>query len=68
MAIAALLALFPLLLLFSPRLALAVLVLAIVLLYQKRVAGARKSAGRLQAAPRQPSAWKDPWNTDGLGR
>ncbi len=67
MAIAAILALFPVLLLFAPRLAVALLVLAIVLLCQKRVAAARRPAARrLEDAPRKQVAWKDPWSTDGL--
>lgn len=68
MAIAALLALFPVLYLFAPRLALALLALAIVLLYQKRASRSRKSGARPQAVRRQPVAWKDPWSTDGLNR
>jgi hypothetical protein len=68
MAIAALLALFPLLYLFAPRLALALLVLAIFLLYRKRVSGSRKSGARPQDAPCQAVAWKDPWGTEGLDR
>jgi hypothetical protein len=63
MAIAALLALFPVLYIFSPRLALALLALAIILLCQKRVAASPKSNARLQAARREAAAWKDPWGT-----
>ncbi len=66
MPIAALLALFPLLYLFAPRLALALLVLAIVLLCQKRVAAARKAGARPQGPPRRQVEWKDPWSTEGL--
>lgn len=57
-----LLALFPLLLLFNPRLALILLVVAIVLLYQKRVkaatGGVRKRVDEQRMKP-----WKDPWGT-----
>ncbi len=68
MAIGAILALFPVLLLFSPPLAFALLAVAIVLLYRKRVAAARKSAASVRATPREQVAWKDPWSTEGLGR
>ncbi len=68
MAIAALLALFPILFLFAPRLALACLALAVVLLYQKRIAGARKMATRHEPRRHEQVEWEDPWNTEGLGR
>ncbi len=68
MAVAALAALFPLLYLFAPRLALALLALAIFLLYRKRVAASRKSGANLGATPRQQGAWKDPWGTERLDR
>jgi uncharacterized membrane protein YfcA len=67
MAAAALLALFPVLLLFSPRLAVAVLVVAIVMLYSKRVSSARSKA-RDREPERPQAATKDPWNTDGIGK
>ncbi len=70
MAIAALLALFPVVFLFAPRLAFGLLAIAIVLLYQKRVAAARKTAAAARKRPdaREQVAWKDPWSTEGLGR
>jgi hypothetical protein len=62
MAIAALLALFPVLYVFAPRLGLAALAVAILLLVSRRLAAARP--GRRTAAARpEPVAWKDPWRT-----
>ncbi len=66
-ALLAILAFFPVLLLYSPRFAFALLVLAIFLLYQKRVAGVRRSRVQQPPAPSRPVEWKDPWGTDGLG-
>jgi len=72
MAIAALLAMFPVLYLFAPRLGLAALAVAIVLLVQRRLAAARPAAARRAAgsgpARPQQAEWKDPWGTEGLGR
>jgi len=52
--------------LFAPHLALALLALAIFLLYQKRVAASCRTSARVQSAPRRLVAWKDPWSTEGL--
>ena len=67
MAIAAILALFPVLLLFAPRLAFATLAVAIVLLCVRRVAANRTMIRPPRELPqREQVEWKDPWSTEGL--
>ena len=70
MAAAAILALFPLLYLFAPRLAFVALAVGIVMLVHRRLS--RTTGGRQpDRFRREPehagqAAWKDPWGTNGL--
>jgi hypothetical protein len=65
--IAVLLALFPVLYLFAPRLAFVSLALAIVLLCHRRLAASRSTA-RSQVVRSHPATLQDPWDTGGLDR
>ena len=60
MLIVLVLALFPIVYLFNPRLAMVALVLAIVALYLKRTTTGRV---RRPEAPKPQTPWKDPWGT-----
>ena len=73
MAVAAVLALFPLLYLFAPRLAFVALAVGIAMLVHRRAFGAKPAWRQPDGFTREPehtreAAWKDPWGTNGLGR
>jgi hypothetical protein len=72
MAVAAILALFPLLYLFAPRLAFVALAVGILMLVHRRAlrrqpAGRQPDRFRRESEHARQAAWKDPWGTDGLG-
>jgi hypothetical protein len=65
MLIILLLALFPILYLFEPRLAMGALLMAIVALYRKHTASIRPKPPRPEPN-KSATPWKDPWDTTGI--